>query len=134
MGAPAENPSDTMLTTAHFKAAFFNAAFFFAAEQSIRASAATETTMARPIWNGTISFGLLNVPVQLHSGERSLDLHFRMLDSARQRAGALRARQRRDRRGSAVEGNRQGASSTTRAATSCSSAEDIRKAAAPESP
>jgi len=37
--------------------------------------------MARPIWNGTISFGLLNVPVQLYSGERSLDLHFRMLDS-----------------------------------------------------
>ena len=29
MGAPAENPSDTMLTTAHFKAAFFNAAFFY---------------------------------------------------------------------------------------------------------
>src|SRR5687768_3717692 len=37
--------------------------------------------MARPIWNGTISFGLLNVPVQLYSGERSIDLHFRMLDS-----------------------------------------------------
>lgn len=37
--------------------------------------------MARPIWNGTISFGLLNVPVQLYSGERTLDLHFRMLDS-----------------------------------------------------
>ncbi len=37
--------------------------------------------MARPIWNGTISFGLLNVPVQLYSGERSMDLHFRMLDS-----------------------------------------------------
>lgn len=36
--------------------------------------------MARPIWNGTISFGLLNVPVQLYSGERSVDLHFRMLD------------------------------------------------------
>lgn len=31
--------------------------------------------MARPIWNGTISFGLLNVPVQLYSGERSVDLH-----------------------------------------------------------
>jgi hypothetical protein len=29
MGAPAENPSDTMLTTAHFKAAFLNAAFFY---------------------------------------------------------------------------------------------------------
>lgn len=36
--------------------------------------------MARPIWNGTISFGLLNVPVQLHAGERSIDLHLRMLD------------------------------------------------------
>jgi DNA end-binding protein Ku len=38
------------------------------------------TAMPRPIWNGTISFGLLNVPVQLFSGERSVDLHFRMLD------------------------------------------------------
>jgi DNA end-binding protein Ku len=36
--------------------------------------------MRRPIWNGTISFGLLQVPVQLYSGERSVDLHFRMLD------------------------------------------------------
>jgi DNA end-binding protein Ku len=37
--------------------------------------------MARPIWTGTLSFGLLNVPVSLMSGERSIDLHFRMLDS-----------------------------------------------------
>ena len=37
--------------------------------------------MARPIWNGTISFGLLNVPVQLFSGDRGTDVHFRMLDS-----------------------------------------------------
>ena len=37
--------------------------------------------MARPIWNGTLSFGLLNVPVQLMPGERRTDLHFRMLDS-----------------------------------------------------
>ncbi|HEY4366522.1 MAG TPA: Ku protein [Steroidobacteraceae bacterium] len=37
--------------------------------------------MARPIWNGTISFGLLNVPVLLYSAERSVDLHFRLLDS-----------------------------------------------------
>jgi DNA end-binding protein Ku len=36
---------------------------------------------ARPIWSGTISFGLLNIPVQLMSGERHVDLHFRMLDS-----------------------------------------------------
>ena len=37
--------------------------------------------MARPIWNGVISFGLLNVPVSLMSGERKVDLHFRMLDA-----------------------------------------------------
>ena len=37
--------------------------------------------MARPVWNGSISFGLLNVPVQIFSGERSVDLHFRLLDS-----------------------------------------------------
>jgi len=35
----------------------------------------------RPIWTGTVSFGLLNIPVSLMSGERRIDLHFRMLDS-----------------------------------------------------
>jgi DNA end-binding protein Ku len=34
----------------------------------------------RPIWNGSISFGLLQVPVQLFSATRDIDLHFRMLD------------------------------------------------------
>ena len=37
--------------------------------------------MARPIWTGTLSFGLLNVPVSLMPGERKSDLHFRMLDA-----------------------------------------------------
>lgn len=37
--------------------------------------------MARPIWTGTLSFGLLNVPVSLMSGEKKVDLHFRMLDA-----------------------------------------------------
>lgn len=37
--------------------------------------------MARPIWTGTLSFGLLNVPVALMSGERRVDISFRMLDS-----------------------------------------------------
>lgn len=37
--------------------------------------------MARPIWNGTLSFGLLNIPVALMSGERRTDLSFRMLDA-----------------------------------------------------
>jgi DNA end-binding protein Ku len=37
--------------------------------------------MPRPIWNGVISFGLLNVPVALYTGEKRVDLHFRMVDS-----------------------------------------------------
>jgi DNA end-binding protein Ku len=37
--------------------------------------------MPRPIWNGVISFGLLNVPVSLYTGEKRVDLHFRMVDS-----------------------------------------------------
>ncbi|HVT34173.1 MAG TPA: Ku protein, partial [Nevskiaceae bacterium] len=37
--------------------------------------------MARAIWSGTISFGLLQVPVQLVSGEKNAEeIHFRMLD------------------------------------------------------
>jgi DNA end-binding protein Ku len=40
-----------------------------------------ETLMARPIWTGTLSFGLLNVPIRLMPGERRTDVHFRMLDS-----------------------------------------------------
>lgn len=37
--------------------------------------------MARPIWSGSISFGLLQVPVQLMSAERRQDLSFRLLDA-----------------------------------------------------
>ena len=37
--------------------------------------------MARPIWNGTLSFGLLNIPIQLMTGERRTEIHFRMMDA-----------------------------------------------------
>jgi DNA end-binding protein Ku len=37
--------------------------------------------MARPIWKGHISFGLVNVPVVLYSAERRADLSFRLIDS-----------------------------------------------------
>ncbi len=37
--------------------------------------------MARPIWTGVLSFGLLNIPVKLMPGERKVDLQFRLLDS-----------------------------------------------------
>jgi DNA end-binding protein Ku len=40
-----------------------------------------EPAMPATIWTGTLSFGLLHVPVKLMSGERSVDLQFRMLDA-----------------------------------------------------
>src|SRR6478752_3604931 len=38
------------------------------------------TTMARPIWKGMISFGLVSVPVSLYPAEQSHQLAFSMLD------------------------------------------------------
>jgi DNA end-binding protein Ku len=35
--------------------------------------------MARPLWSGSLSFGLVNVPVQLLSAARDLDYHFNEL-------------------------------------------------------
>ena len=35
--------------------------------------------MARPVWSGSLSFGLVNVPVQLVSSARDLDYHFHQL-------------------------------------------------------
>jgi DNA end-binding protein Ku len=36
--------------------------------------------MAATIWSGAISFGLLNIPVSLHTAQQDKDLHFSMLD------------------------------------------------------
>jgi DNA end-binding protein Ku len=35
--------------------------------------------MARPLWSGSLSFGLVNVPVQLVTAARDLDYHFNEL-------------------------------------------------------
>jgi DNA end-binding protein Ku len=35
--------------------------------------------MARPLWSGSLSFGLVNVPIQLVSAARDLDFHFHQL-------------------------------------------------------
>lgn len=37
--------------------------------------------MTHPLWKGSISFGLVNIPVALYPGESRFDVHFRMLDS-----------------------------------------------------
>jgi DNA end-binding protein Ku len=42
--------------------------------------------MARPIWNGNISFGLVNIPITLFSAEKKSELHFKLLDK-RNRSG-----------------------------------------------
>ncbi len=36
--------------------------------------------MARPIWKGSISFGLVNIPITLYSAEKKKDLSFKLLD------------------------------------------------------
>lgn len=36
--------------------------------------------MARPVWTGTISFGLVNVPVKAYTAVRDHDVHFHQLD------------------------------------------------------
>src|SRR5579875_1090415 len=38
--------------------------------------------MARAIWSGSISFGLVNVPVKVHSAVRDHKVHFHQLDKA----------------------------------------------------
>jgi DNA end-binding protein Ku len=37
--------------------------------------------MAQAIWKGSVSFGLVNIPVSLYSGETREELHFSLLDS-----------------------------------------------------
>lgn len=37
--------------------------------------------MARAVWSGSISFGLVNVPVKLHTAVREKDVHFHELDA-----------------------------------------------------
>ena len=36
--------------------------------------------MARPIWKGNISFGLVNIPITLFTAENKQELHFKLLD------------------------------------------------------
>jgi len=36
--------------------------------------------MARPVWTGSISFGLVNVPVKAYTAVRDHDVHFHQLE------------------------------------------------------
>src|SRR5215813_7270466 len=39
-----------------------------------------KSSVSRPIWRGSLSFGLVNIPVALHAAETSNDLSFKLLD------------------------------------------------------
>ncbi len=43
-------------------------------------SSAGSSRSSRPIWKGSISFGLVNIPVSLHSAESRDEISFRLLD------------------------------------------------------
>jgi len=50
------------------------------ARSSKRRSETAKRSGSRPIWRGSLSFGLVNIPVSLHSAETSDDLSFNLLD------------------------------------------------------
>src|SRR5262245_48574214 len=43
-------------------------------------SGTLEASMARAFWKGSISFGLVNIPVALHTAEKTEELSFHQLD------------------------------------------------------
>ena len=49
--------------------------------KSASASASSARSGPRPVWRGHVTFGLVQIPVVLHSAERRNDLQFRLLDS-----------------------------------------------------
>jgi DNA end-binding protein Ku len=51
-----------------------------ARQPSRRRSNARRTTGSRAIWKGSLSFGLVNIPVSLHAAETTNDLGFKFLD------------------------------------------------------
>jgi hypothetical protein len=65
--------------------------------------------MARGLWKGAISFGLVNVPVELHSAKKkSAELDMTMLDKRDLAPVGLQARQQVDRQGSRLGRRGQG--------------------------
>jgi DNA end-binding protein Ku len=46
----------------------------------IQIKAEDRPQMARPIWKGNISFGLVNIPISLHSAVKKNEMHFELLD------------------------------------------------------
>jgi len=58
--------------------------------------------MARAIWKGSISFGLVNIPIALYPATRREELKFRLL-ARRSESRKLQARCRKGRQGSFLD-------------------------------
>ena len=59
--------------------------------------------MARPVWSGTISFGLVNVPVKAHTAVRDHDVHFHQLQ--KKTGSRIRYQKVAEKSGKEVEGD-----------------------------
>ena len=64
--------------------------------------------MARAIWSGAISFGLVNVPVKLFSAVSKKTVRFNQLDAERAARASSRSASARRRRGGPVRADREG--------------------------
>ena len=71
-------------------------------------SAGHPLAMARPLWKGAISFGLVTIPVNVFSATRRDELRFRQLDRRDNTPITREAGQRGDRRRGGVGRHRQG--------------------------
>ena len=59
--------------------------------------------MARPVWSGTISFGMVNVPVKAHTAVRDHDVHFHQLQ--KKTGSRIRYQKVAEKSGKEVEGD-----------------------------
>ena len=75
--------------------------------------------MARALWKGAITFGLVNIPVELYPAEERKAFQFSMLDKRDFSPGRLQALQQEDRQGGRWGRTSSRATSTRRTSTSC---------------
>ena len=81
--------------------------------------------MARSIWTGAISFGLVTVPVKLYSAVQRKTVRFHQLDSEDRRAHPAEARRPDDRRGGALRATSSRATRSRPTATWSSSPSEL---------
>ena len=64
--------------------------------------------MARPLWKGAITFGLVSIPIEVHTAVRDRQLRFHLLTAKDRARVKVRARLREDSQAGRMERSRQG--------------------------